>query len=67
METVISTRIEQHLLENNLHDPLQSAYRKQHSTETALIKIQHDIVLALDSGRVAALVLLDLSAAFRHD
>ena len=52
------------MLENNLHDPLQSAYRKQHSPETALIKIQHDIVKALDSGRVAALVLLDLSAAF---
>ena len=64
MEKVVNTRIEQHLLENNLHDPLQSAYRKQHSTETAIIKIQHDIVQALDSGRVAALVLLDLSAAF---
>ena len=57
MEKVVNTRIEQHLLENNLHDPLQSAYRKQHSTETALIKIQHDIVQALDSGRVAAPVL----------
>ena len=64
MEKVVNTRIEQRLLENNLHDPLQSAYRKQHSTETALIKIQHDIVQALDSGRVAALILLDLSAAF---
>ena len=65
MEKVVNTRIEQHLLENNLHDPLQSAYRKQHSTETALIKIQHDIVQALDSGHVAALVLLDCSV--RHD
>ena len=64
IEKVVNTRIEQQLLENNLHDPLQSAYRKHHSTETALIKIQHDIVQALDSGRVAALVLLDLSAAF---
>ena len=64
MEKVVNTRIEQHLLENNLHDPLRSAYIKQHSTETALIKIQHDIVQALDSGRVAALGLLDLSAAF---
>ena len=64
MKKVVNTRIEQHLLENNLHDPLQSAYRKQHSTETALIKIQHDIVQALDSGRVAALVFLELSAAF---
>ena len=64
MEQVVNTRIEQHLLENNLHDSLQSAYRKQHLTEPALIKIQHDIVQALDSGRVVVLVLLDLSAAF---
>ena len=64
MEKVVNTRVEQHLLENNLHDPLQYAYRKPHSTEIALIKIQHDTVQALDSGRVAALVLLDLSAAF---
>ena len=64
MEKVVNTRIEQHLLENNLHDQLQSAYRKQHSTETALIKIQHDNVQALDSRCVAALVLLDLLVAF---
>ena len=64
IETVVTIRIQQHLLENNLHDSLQSAYRKQHSTEKALINIQHDIVHALDSGRVAALVLLDLPAAF---
>ena len=49
---------------DDLLEPLQSAYRKYHSTDTALIKIQSDILQALDSGRVAALVLLDLSAAF---
>ena len=60
----MDARLENHLRENDLHEPLQSAYRKHHSTETALIKIQSDILQALDSGRVAALVLLDLSAAF---
>ena len=64
IETVVDARLEEHLRENDLHEPLQSAYRKHHSTETALIKIQSDILHALDSGRVAALVLLDLSAAF---
>ena len=64
IEKVVDARLEEHLRENDLHEPLQSAYRKHHSTETALIKIRSDILQALDSGRVAALVFLDLSAAF---
>ena len=64
IEKVVDARLEEHLRENDLHEPLQSAYRKHHSTETALIKIQSDILQTLDSGRVVALVLLDLSAAF---
>ena len=64
IEKVVDTRLE-HLRGNNLHQPSQSAYRRQHSTETALIKIQSDILQALDNGRVAALVLLDLGGV-RH-
>ena len=43
---------------------LQSAYRKQHSTESALLKIHNDILLNMAKGSVTALTLLDLSAAF---
>ena len=50
--------------DNHLHEPFQSAYRVNHSTETALLKVQNDILQALDSQQVAVLVLLDLSAAF---
>ena len=42
----------------------QSAYRKFHSTETALLRIQNDLLLAMNRQHVSALVLLDLSAAF---
>ena len=42
----------------------QSAYSPDHSTETALIKIHSDISDSLDEGSMAALVLLDLCAAF---
>ena len=48
----------------NISNPFQSAYRKLHSTETALLRIQNDILAAMDKGRVTALTLLDLSAAF---
>ena len=43
---------------------LQSAYKRFHSTETALLKIHNDIVDDMDSSKVTALTLLDLSAAF---
>ena len=42
----------------------QSAYRPFHSTETALLKIQSDILLNMDDQKVTLLVMLDLSAAF---
>ena len=41
----------------------QRAYRKFHSSETALLRVQNDILASLDSGYSNAL-LLDLSAAF---
>ena len=47
-----------------MFDPLQSAYRDIHSTATALIKVQNDILSALDAGSSAILLMLDLSSAF---
>ena len=41
----------------------QSTYRRLHSTESALLKIQNDIAASMDSGKAVALTLLDLSAA----
>ena len=38
-----------------------------HSTETAVLKVMSDILLALDSGNLALLTLFDLSAAFDSD
>ncbi len=39
-------------------------YRSEHSIETAILRVQNDILMALDKGKVVMLVLLDLSAAF---
>ena len=46
---------------NNLRDEMQSVYRQHHSTKTALVKVRHDIVHILVSGRCAMLLLLDSS------
>ena len=53
-----------HLTAAELDNPHQSAYKRGHSTETTLLAIQNDTFLAMDKGKVTALVLLDLSAAF---
>src|SRR6218665_3320917 len=42
----------------------QSAYRRNHSTETALVRLYNDMIHVVDRGEVGALVLLDISAAF---
>ena len=57
-------QLDAHLTDNDLHEPLQSAYRTGHSTETALLKVSNDILLVLDKRQCVYLVLLDLSAAF---
>ena len=42
----------------------QSAYRKYHSTESALLNIQNNILLNMAKGSVTTLTLLALSATF---
>ena len=43
---------------------MQSAYRSCHSIETALLRVYNDLLLAVDQGNEAVLILLDYSAAF---
>ena len=52
------------LAENELYPDLQSAYRKHHSCETALLHVFNNLLLTVDDRKDAVLVLLDLSAAF---
>ena len=47
-----------------MHDKYQSAYRQNHSTETALVRIKSDIMDAVDQGKIVILILLDQSSAF---
>ena len=42
-------------------------YRLDYSTETALMKVANELLIAMDTGKVLVLTLLDLSAAFDTD
>ena len=53
-----------HVSRNDLLERNQSAYRQNHSTETALLHITNCLLESTDQGRVSILSLLDLSAAF---
>ena len=64
IEKLVVQRLEDHLCKYSLFDPLQSAYRSSHSTETALVKINNDIASSLDGGQCVILASLDLSSAF---
>ena len=50
-------------MNNNLLENFQSAY-KVHSTEGVMVKVQDDILHAIDRNEAVVLLMLDLSAAF---
>ena len=58
------SQLQDFMQENELYGKVQSAYRKCYSTETALLRVQNDVLRALDCRKDVILVLLDLSAAF---
>ena len=64
MERVVGVQLVEHLKTNNLYEIFQSPYRQLHSTETALLRVQNDLLQAVDNEGGAIFVLLDLSAAF---
>lgn len=64
IEKAVASQLNQYLKDNDLLEPCQSAYRQGHSTETALMRVQNDIICAVGERKAVMLVLLDLSAAF---
>ena len=48
IERAINIQLTDHITTNNLMEPMQSAYRVGHSTETALIKVKADTLNAID-------------------
>ena len=64
LENVIHKQLIEFLIRSNMLPDEQSAYREIYSTETALVSIISDLILLMDEGKCAVVILLDLSAAF---
>ena len=61
LERVAAAQTINYLIANHLLAKLQSAHRRFHSTETALLCVFNDISCAIDKHQGVVLVLLDLS------
>ena len=64
VERVVASQFSKHVSLHGLENEYQSAYRRGHSTETALLSIKNQIHLSLAREEATAVVLLDQSAAF---
>lgn len=64
LERLVARQLMDFLSAHDLLPSLQSGFRAGHSTETAVLRVLSDLLEAVDRGDVAALILLDLSAAF---
>ena len=64
LEKVVFIQIQTFLVANYIYEQFQSGFKPSHSTETALLRVFNDLMVTIDSGNPAMLVLLDLTAAF---
>ena len=64
VEKVVASQISDYVELNELLPSVQSAYRRGHSVETALCKLYNDLLMYVDSGKMAIMVQLDQSCAF---
>ena len=66
IERIVAQQFVTYLPTNDLLPHLQSAYRRHHSTETALLRVVSDIYATADGQNVTLLGLVDLNAAFDY-
>ena len=64
IERIVIDKLSEYCSVHGLEESLQSAYRKGHSCETALLRVMNDLLCNMDSQKVTLLTLLDMSAAF---
>ena len=63
-EKCVLNQLQDHLLKNELNFSLQSAFKRNHSCETALLKIYNDLIKMSGSDQCILMLFLDFSSAF---
>ena len=53
IEKAVASQLTDYLSFNSLHESFQSAYRRCHSSETALLRVQNDIMRSISNGETA--------------
>ena len=64
IERIVCKQLSNYMNRTGKLEDLHSAYRSNHLTETALLKVNTDILNAMQNKQVMCLILLDLLAVF---
>ena len=64
LEKIVYEQIYEYFSQNKLFHPSLHGYRRNRSTQTALLQLYDRWVRAASAGLLSGIVLLDLSAAF---
>ena len=60
MEKAVLTQLQEHLSDNGLLETCQSPYRKEHSSETALLAVTDNLLSNIDNWLATIVAFLDL-------
>ncbi len=58
------SQVSEHAAVNDFSNIFQSAYKLLHITQIALLRVQNDILRAVDDGKYVLVVLLDVPTVF---
>ncbi|XP_023248003.1 uncharacterized protein LOC111643917 [Copidosoma floridanum] len=64
LDVLVSRQVVAYLEGQRLLSPMQSGFRRGHSTQSALLKLTEDVRVGMEAGKVTILVLFDFRRAF---